>query len=395
MTQQFDVIIIGAGVAGCAAAIALLQQRPHSKVLLLERHLENATPFRIGETLPAEISVLFQQLGLLQRFEARGDLKAQGTRSRWGDGALNETPSLYSPYGHGWHIDRVSFDAWLQREAEQAGAVIMRGADLVEKPQYGDAWSVSVQENGQRREINTPLLVDASGRGHVLGRNLGVKTQSLDKLVAVYRFFSVNDKQDGMPFDSHTLVESCPQGWWYSARLPQGQWVAALMTDSDLAQQHAVMDEAQWHKALQEAEHTSERLAELEAITPLQVRPAHTQKLSQYCGPGWFAVGDAANTFDPLSSLGIFKAIRQGMLVSHALIDKLTGKADAERKYQHVLDLEFRNYLATRRDYYCCELRWSESKFWQRRHFHAGEEADISWENPLVPTVHRGNAYAR
>ena len=362
--QRFDVVIVGAGIAGCAAAIALLQHDPRLAVLILERDNGTAPQFRIGETLPPQTSVLLQQLGLLESFRARGDMAALGTRSIWGGTQVNENPFLYSFYGHGWHIDRVSFDGWLLRQAEHAGAAVLKGAAVTGTPEYAHDWRLTVrQDSAKPLTIEASLVVDASGRSAALCRSLGVRIDKLDKLVGIFRFFQA----DNTDADSFTLVESCAHGWWYSAHLPQGRAVAALMTDSDIARSAGLLEEAGWYDALNAASHTRKCLNNAEPLTSLQVKTAHSQRLEKFCGCGWYAAGDAATTLDPLSSLGIFKALRHGLLASYAIKDDLQGKPSAKQKYRHVLSCEFERYLQTRQQYYQLENRFANAPFWQRR----------------------------
>jgi flavin-dependent dehydrogenase len=85
-------------------------------------------------------------------------------------------------------------------------------------------------------------------------------------------------------------------------------------------------------------------------------------------GERWIAVGDAATTYDPLSSQGIFKALQSGILASYAICDFFKGTPGGLEKYEALIKQEFDDYLATRADYYGQERRWQASPFWQRRH---------------------------
>ncbi len=367
MHSCFDVVIVGAGIAGCAAAIALRRQLPNLSILLLERNDPTPQAFRIGETLPPQTMPLLQQLGLSKIFLARGDMEALGTRSIWGEAQVTENPFLYSCYGHGWHIDRTSFDNWMMSQSEHAGAVIYHGATIVGTPKYRNGWHLAVKRNTESMIIETPVVIDASGRRAVFCRNLGVRINKCDKLVGIFRFFQHDDDSKPISNDSFTLVESSDIGWWYSACLPQGRWIAALMTDSDHVRDLDVLNETGWRNTLAHTHHTRKRFLETVPITPPRVTPAHSQYLEYFCGPGWYAIGDAATTFDPLSSLGIFKALRHGLLVSYAIYDDILGKPDAQQKYQYVLDSEFKQYQQTHRQYYQLEQRYSCAAFWQRR----------------------------
>lgn len=373
MRQCFDVIIIGAGIAGCATALALRQQLSHLSILLLERRKNTPQSFRIGETLPPQAMALLQQLDLLAQFRLRGDVVSLGNRSAWGSSQLSENLFLYSCYGHGWHIDRASFDNWMAQQTEHAGATILHDATVTGAPTYDhQRWHLSIKQNDQvTHSVETPVIVDASGMGAFFSRSQHVNIVSHDKLIGIFRYYQNSDAStrdtgntDG---DSYTLVESCPYGWWYSAGLPHGRRVIALMTDSDLARTESLLHEIAWCDALFSTHHTCTRFAHAKPLTSLHIKPAHSQKLERFCGQGWYAVGDAASTFDPLSSLGMYKALRHGLLASYAIRDDLLDKTGAHEKYQHILNEEFRHYQHMHRQYYLLEQRFANAPFWQRR----------------------------
>jgi len=367
MRQYFDVVIVGAGVAGCAVAIALQRLLPDLTILLLERNKGTAHEFRIGETLPPQTMTLLQQLGLSESFQARNEMAALGTCSVWGSEQVNDNPFLFSSYGHGWHIDRVSFDGWMVEQAKQANVTVINDATIVDTPQYRDGWCLNVHFAAESMIVEAPMVVDASGRSAAFSRSQGIRINTLDKLVGIFQFFQYENAGTGIGKDSFTLVESCESGWWYSARLPQGQWVATLMTDSDIARETGVLSETGWHEALARTEHTRKRFWCTRPLTSLQVKPAHSQCLERFCGTGWYAAGDAASVFDPLSSLGILKALRHGLLISYAIKDDFLNRSGVQQKYQHILDSEFAHYRQTRQQYYQLERRLIHAPFWQRR----------------------------
>jgi len=370
MRRRFDVIIIGAGIAGCATALALRQQLPHLSILLLERRSSTSQPFRIGETLPPQAMTLLQQLGLLTQFRLRGDMVSLGNHSAWGGSQLSEDLFLYSCYGHGWHIDRASFDSWMAQQAECAGATILHDTTVTGIPVYErQHWHLGVTQNEHAaRNVEAPIVVDASGMSTFFSRNQNVNVVAQDKLIGIFRYYQTDDASAAdNGGDGYTLVESCSYGWWYSAGLPHGRRVIALMTDSDLARDANLLHETVWRDALLSTHHTCKRFAHAEPLTAVQIKPAHSQKLEQFCGRGWYAVGDAASTFDPLSSLGMYKALRHGLLAACAIHDDLLNKPGADEKYQHILNAEFTHYLHMHQQYYRLEQRFANTPFWQRR----------------------------
>jgi flavin-dependent dehydrogenase len=77
---------------------------------------------------------------------------------------------------------------------------------------------------------------------------------------------------------------------------------------------------------------------------------------------GWVAVGDAASAYDPLSSLGICKALESGLRAGKAIAE---GRLD---EYEAWVRSSFEDYLRTREAYYAMEQRWPASPFWRARH---------------------------
>ncbi len=382
--KTFDVIIVGGGVAGCAAGIALKRLMPELTVCMLERdspanadddtYTSTIRP-RIGETLPPQVSIPMQQLGIWAPFRRAGWLKSAGTQAAWGAAQPHVNEYIYSPYGNGWHLDRRQFDALLLMLARQQGVLLYEHSQLLEIGRQSQHWRLQLRTTAAARgmpELNTMtarFVVDASGRGARVAQRLGIHKQVFDSLVGSYRFYAAADShQAGNHLsDSSTMIESVADGWWYCAGLPDNTRVSALMTDADLARANQYAHSAAFDQALAATHLISARLAGLSASTAPIITAAHTQCLEQLAGNGWLATGDAAFTYDPLSSLGIFKALRMALLASYAVKDYFNGKDRELAKYNHLGKAEFTHYLDKRREYYHQETRYTQNPFWQRR----------------------------
>jgi 2-polyprenyl-6-methoxyphenol hydroxylase-like FAD-dependent oxidoreductase len=107
--------------------------------------------------------------------------------------------------------------------------------------------------------------------------------------------------------------------------------------------------------------------------------PANSQRLRDFCGNAWLAVGDAAQAYDPLSSQGIDKALRTashaGHMIHYALTDRSQGAAGLGggnayiRQYDEQQRQLWQAYLAQREFYYGIQRRWSDQRA-IRRHGH-------------------------
>lgn len=171
-----DIAICGAGVAGCALAIALA--RAGYSVLLLEREV---TPARQpGESLPPEVRVPLAALGVWEGFLADGHRPALGNRAVWGADVDWGKDFLFNPYGNGWHIDRYRFDVMLQRAAEAAGVVMHRGINRTETAREDFLWRVSWRDRSGSYTAMARFVADATGRARGLARRLGVAVRRYD-----------------------------------------------------------------------------------------------------------------------------------------------------------------------------------------------------------------------
>ena len=84
-------------------------------------------------------------------------------------------------------------------------------------------------------------------------------------------------------------------------------------------------------------------------------------------GPNWIAAGDAALAFDPLSGLGVHKAIESGLRAAEAIARYFAGDSTGMVEYEDWTVQSFHAYLATRHRFYSSVERWPGSPFWARR----------------------------
>lgn len=359
--RPWDVIVVGGGPAGSASATALA--RAGRRVLLAERRGGGAE-FKVGESLPPQGRALLRELGVERRFDGDAHAPSYANQSAWGTAALRSTDFVMGRHGHGWHLDRAKFDAMLRDAAREAGAAILEDAHACEFARGGDGlWRVRVPSRG---ELLAPWLLDCTGRASLVARGRGVPRVNHDRLLGFVSLFraQVSDR------DSTTLVESVPHGWWYTARLPDARRVAVYFTDADAETAPAARDAGGFARLLGETAHVRRRLEGYEASAPPRATAANTARLAEFTGDGWLAAGDAAASFDPLSSQGICTAIYSGLRAGAALARRLAGDPDSLAQYAAELASVFDAYLTHRSAFYGHERRWPQRPFWKRRHVH-------------------------
>lgn len=364
-TTAWDVAVVGAGPAGAVAARVLAHAG--ARVVLVDQPAPG--DFVVGESLPGAAHPLLRDLGLLDRVEEGPHLPSYGTVSAWGTDELRATDSLADPHGPGWHLDRARFDDDLRAAARESDVAEVGGlVRAIESDPCG--WRLVCRPRGDRATETTVTarwLIDATGRRAAVARQLGVRRQRDDRLVALCAWTASAEGDDR---DSRTMVEAAPDGWWYTAPLPGGHRVVVLHGDADDASEVLRRDGA-WAERLAATRHVRHAVGDTALLSPPRATEACGARLDRFAGggggPRWLAVGDAALSFDPLSSQGLFDALYTGLRGAQAVLAALDGSGAAVAAYAERLESVRAAYLAHHRRYYAAQGHWRERPFWSQR----------------------------
>lgn len=370
--DRYDVAVVGGGPAGAVAASTLCQRG--RDVLLAEASRYDG--WRLGETLFPSIREPLAALGVADRFDAIPTVPSNGIRSCWGGTEPRTRSFITSPYDGGWHLDRATFDRMLVNAARRVGATATLGTRVTACEFDSDDRTAtltldrkSVADAGCSSASSTPVSVhadgvlDATGRTATLARQLGSQREVRDRLVGAAAQFQAEHDTCGR----YTLIEAMPDGWWYSAPIPDGRLVVIWFTDTDLLGDRR--RRGSWHDAVTATEETSTRLDGASFERGPKVVAAVSHRLRRNLGAArWLAVGDAAMGVDPLSGSGIERAIDTGVRGALAIDRWLDGVRVPAETYERELDDEFDAYLDRWAAYYALEDRWPDCPFWRRRH---------------------------
>jgi flavin-dependent dehydrogenase len=93
--------------------------------------------------------------------------------------------------------------------------------------------------------------------------------------------------------------------------------------------------------------------------------PAETAEAEHLAGENWLAVGDAAMSFDPLSSQGLASAILMGAKAGEAIAGP--NRDGAIAAWAEDYRMLFAEHADLRTYYARLERRWPHAVFWRRR----------------------------
>lgn len=352
-----DVAVIGAGPAGAVAA-CLLARAGRMVVLLDPRLGDDTAPAKPGEALPGAAGRLLRACDLPPLAEGGNHRSIGGNISVWGWPESVQRDFLADPDGPGWRLDRRVFEADLVTAAAAAG-VSLRAHTARRAAREGDTWRIALQGDG---DLGARWIVDASGRAARLARELGARRHRDEDLVAVVG----RGRPDPAFTLNRTLIEASPHGWWYAAVLPDGAPIFMLHTRPDDAVR-LIAAPAEWQSMLAATRHVAAAFPGPTFDAGPRGFEACGAWLDPVRGDGWVACGDAALSFDPLASQGIFSALHGAMEVAKAVDAAMRGDAAPLDAYTARL-LEIRRiYRGRVRAYYAQEQRWPDAPFWRDR----------------------------
>jgi len=286
MSGSFDVIVVGGGPAGCAAAITCRQNGLTALVI----EADGSPRDRPGETLHPGVDAIFGRLGVLEGVERAGFLRHTGHRVVRG---LN---SRFQPYGsdergewRGYQAIRRQLDAILIDRARELGATVRQSTHAVE-PVVEGGRPVGVRTNDET--FRAAFVVDAAGPVHWLQRHLGLALlQVSDPLIAR---FGWDDGAGDLP---EFRVEGCGWRWEAPVGAARRAWVSVDLHGASTGGAGQGRD-----------------------VTWRVVRPC--------AGAGYFLAGDAACVLDPASSHGVLRAMESGIRAGEAITGGPASIAD-------------------------------------------------------------------
>ncbi|UCC11342.1 MAG: NAD(P)/FAD-dependent oxidoreductase [candidate division WOR-3 bacterium] len=303
--ERFDIIVIGAGPAGSAAAYTAA--RHGVSVLLLEEHPKIGIPVVCAEGISRKSIAGYLDI-------------EQGWISQHLNGAIIRGPhdqEFRIDYpGCGWILDRATFDPALARMAENAGVQVKTRSKVVGIHDR----AVTVAHEGRTAEYGYNFVIGADGMKSRVGTWFDVDTRLAVDEITVCAEYLLEDINVDPSYVELLFGERYAPGayaWIFpksSSSANVGLGVSPVRTRRRARE---ILDE--WIKR------------EFPSATVKQkiFGGVSAKVLERFSGNRFYLVGDAARLTDPLSGAGIANGIKSGVIAGRSAVARMKGKKDA------------------------------------------------------------------
>lgn len=343
-TQEYDVLIAGAGPAGAHTALRLA--RLGWRVALVDAQtFPRKKP--CGEFLSPACLPFLEELGLLEDVIEAGAAEVDGmhlvtSRSR-ASGRFVPMGRFTSSHGHGLGIRREVLDTQaVERAGREPGIRLMTGWRVrrVLLDETGRARGLAVVDpDGHEATLHARFVVGADGPRSRVARGAGLSLPRTGpaRFALVARFRDVPERRSAhVHFLGRDYVAACP--------IDDDLFTANLVVDAEELPKGAHSLEAFLRKHLRRDASLGRLLAGAPLAEPIATCGPLGARTRRPFGAGVALVGDACGFVDPLTGEGLFFAMRGASLLAPAIDECLReprNETRALRRYARARRFEF------------------------------------------------------
>jgi menaquinone-9 beta-reductase len=339
MRSEFDVIICGAGPAGCTAALALGSSG--LKVALIEKEISPREKV-CGDAIPAYVPKVLNTINpeYARAFEVINDKqKADVCRIVSPGRKVMDLKFTES----GYICRRLIFDAFLFALVNQLpDTTIFQGTSVK---------TVTVSNNevivytDKEQTLKAKVVIGCDGAQSIIRKKLaGIKYNADECSVAVRTYFT--NIKDTCPdtIELHFLKELLP-GYFWIFPLPENQFNVGLGMPSKIISEKKINIRNELVRIIETDPILSRRFSEAELKSEIKGHflPLCTSKIP-LSGDHFMLCGDAASLVNPATGAGIGQAMQSGRYAGwHAL--KCFEKKDFSANFMKNYDYTIRDKL--------------------------------------------------
>lgn len=336
LSKDCDVLIIGAGPAGTAAATILAGEKGR-KVIVLEK--EHFPRYHVGESLIPHCWDTLDRLGMTERLDAKGFQSKQSVQFVSPEGELS-APFYFAehtdhPRAKTWQVDRETFDVMMMERAREAGAEVREGIKVIDFLEEDGAvvGVIAEDEDRKRFELRASITMDASGRDAIFQRKKKWRKRDpeLNK-IAIWTLYKGAKRDPGVDEGATTIAYVKEKGWFWNIPLKDDIVSTGIVAERDYLYRDGRDLAEIYEREIKENKWVEEHLSEGEQFGEYWVTGEYSYRAENCATDGLVLIGDAFAFLDPVFSSGVYLALTTGSMGADAVDEALVaGDVSGER----------------------------------------------------------------
>lgn len=206
MDKQYDIVIIGAGPAGCMAAYKLAK---HFKVLIVEKLPLPRSKSCSGVLIKRSVEIINEHFG-----DIPDDVKCTPYITN-GITIVDESGHSQDYPDHGTNILRDRLDYWLMQKAVDAGADCIDNYAVIKIEESNGGVSITISGT-EVKTVNAKIVIACDGVNGT-SRKL-TNTPSQDKVITYQKFYEANASIDQAKFYAYLSKDYSEYDAWINTK---------------------------------------------------------------------------------------------------------------------------------------------------------------------------------
>ncbi|WP_054811406.1 NAD(P)/FAD-dependent oxidoreductase [Nocardia arizonensis] len=343
LTEDSDVVVVGARCAGSATAIPLASAG--RRVIVLDGAAFPSDALSTHLLWPAGVLEL-RELGVLERVEAIGAPRLT-TAMAVGAGHRMTAPfTALDGTDYALCVRRVHLDAALVDAAVAAGADVRQKCRVLELiREHGRCRGVRYRDpDGVSREIRASLVVGADGRHSTVARLVGAQEPFLAQPSGRDCYFAY--WRDADPDHRH-IAAQWRAGGDLGTAFPCDDGLVLSLVQPPAATGPLRPGEAdrRYHEAIARLPELGARLRGSTQVGRVRSATGLSSYFRHSAGPGWALAGDAGHFKDPVTAQGIRDAMHYGRELARRILPVLDNPVALDAVVRGWAELRLRECL--------------------------------------------------
>jgi flavin-dependent dehydrogenase len=314
-SQTDNVVIVGGGPAGSALGCYLSKAGIRNTIYEAANHPRR----HVGESMVMSSVRVFDEIGFLPILEGEGFVRKYG--ASWhppvakGEAkiAFGEFPQEGIDQDYTYHVDRSKFDLLMLKHAESLGSKVYQGvlATRVLFDENDYASGVRLRVADQEIDVPARMVVDATGRQTLLGKQLKVKENDpiFDQFAVHAWFENVDKSQVDSSEYIHIYFLPVERGWAWQIPITHEVTSMGIVAEKKVFKEGRLQPAEYFQKYVDSNPDLAHAMRAARRVNDFTLEGDYSYKMKTFSGNGFVLIGDAARFVDPIFSSGVSVAL--------------------------------------------------------------------------------------